>query len=440
MKNTLMQNPLSNIQSYQQSPVGIQGLIAQYLQQQQAPQQQSQQQAPDLSDSSQLSDFIQRLQDKGASSEQINGLVNQIQQNGGQLPNNDTVQGSEGTDTIATDNNTPQSQQQQSQQSPLSQQLNAVASGSGNVDYDALGNAYPTPRPMPQMSQQDLLLQALAKPNSGGAAGGLYDAMQAAKAQDLVQRQTLAQQLNQRDIGAFGAQTGLAEKAGQLAAEKARNDRELDNEQERTGIMQQNADAARYKPLGMDANGNAVVYDQKTGQTQTIPNVHPTQRGNTLGGNVSAAQEEQVKRSMREALNLDKNNQPTDEELPINGTDLVALKSAANTLLASGKAKSADEAVKMALGNVNLVPDKNNKTSIFGRATQRVIDDPSALSGIVNMNQPQTAPAVGGQASSSPDTSTQSMYARPKTKAELDALESGTKYINPANNAVYIKP
>lgn len=245
MTNPLMQNSLTGVQSAQQAPVGIPPALAAYFATQQQAQQQGAAQPQAPTDQSQLADYIRQLQDSGASNEQIQNMVGQVQSTG-QLPDQaqpDTLQGGDGGDQIAnsTGNDTisgadsnstiPQtfpnvSGASQPQQSPLSQALNQMASGQPNINYDQVGASYPQAQPLLQTSPLDSFSRAALKNSNAGNAASVFQAIQAGRQDQMNQQNAAIAQQNQQALGAYGSQVGIAEHAGTIAQEKARNDRE----------------------------------------------------------------------------------------------------------------------------------------------------------------------------------------------------------------------
>ncbi len=460
MKSSLMQNPLMAAQNYQQAPMGIPQQVAQFAQSQPF-QGQPVEQAPQTPDPSSLADYIKQLQDNGATTEQIQNIISQAQ-GGESQPQSDTMQGGSGTDTIEGGTGTTDAQNrppvasgsadQTASQSPLSQALNQMASGQGNINYDQVSGAYPTPRPMLQTSPLDSFANAALRNSNAGNVASVFQAIQAGKEDQMRQQNAAIAQQNQRDLGAFGATTGIAEKAGgiqaqmaQLAREKARDDNTARYQQGELGIRQQNADADKLKPLGTDSEGNAVLYNMKDGSIQKVPNVN---LGKPKGSGIpllSAAQEDQITKASHQLLGLDKSGQPIDSDtLPVRGTDLDKMESAAGILMATGQARTAKQAMDAVANQVKLVGDGSG---VFGGDKHRIIADTTPLDKIISMGAPQAAPNVtspagapetiptGGQLtvanpnSAAPSVATQPIA--PKSQQEYDALSSGTKYMAP---------
>lgn len=325
-------NPLAGIQSIQQSPSGIQGILAQYLQQQsQQPQQEAQ--------PSELGDYVRQLQDSGQySPDEIGAIIDQIRQNnsdtmsGGDGGNN-TLQGSAGNDALAQqygpslqeasaaqaqtpgagsaigmnpqqyasslpDDSMPQASPDVSgspqgaqspevvPQSPLNNALNTMASGKGNINYDQLVGSYPTPRPAVQQSLADLVQMqqeqhAADNSQNGGlsAVAGMMRDTGNAKALQIAQQNAVSQQLNQRDISAYNAAMEVAKNSGvtQNEANKIASDAAL-----KAAEAQKNtAEASFYtdtkgKRWKIDEkakgpNGEPIMYNEATGEAKVVP-------------------------------------------------------------------------------------------------------------------------------------------------------------------------
>lgn len=353
-----MTNPLTAAQSYQQAPLGIQQQIAQLAQaqaQQGAQQQQGQeaQQAQPSLDQSQLAAYIKQLQDSGASDDQINGVVQQIQNNSGQLPDqatppsqgdDSTVQGGTGSDTIANDmgNDTisggnddgtsqsaPNVSGAASQQSPLSQALNQMASGEGGINYDQVGGAYPKSQPLQQMSPLDSFASNALKGSNAGNIASIFKAVEGGRADQLAQQNAAIAQQNAQAQGAYNSQVGIAEKSGTFQSQRSKADQLADYRenqldmaqskldelvknnaskediaQQRADIAQQRADIAangggKNKPLSADIQKQLNlgldqfigVRDEKGNMLDSSKSIDPTQKNQILAAAASYLQQ-----------------------------------------------------------------------------------------------------------------------------------------------------
>lgn len=461
-----MTNPLTAAQSYQQAPLGIQQQMAQLAQaqaQQGAQQQQGQevQQAQPSLDQSQLAAYIKQLQDSGASDDQINGVVQQIQDNGGQLPDQATppsqgdgsmAQGGTGSDTVANDtgNDTisggndgaPQSAPNISgaapQQSPLSQALNQMASGQGGINYDQVGEAYPKSQPLQQMSPLDSFASNALKGSNAGNIASIFKAVEGGRADQLAQQNAAIAQQNAQALGAYGSQVGIAKEAGTLQSQKRTNDRMATNEEKRTDIMQQNADADKLKPLGTDKDGNAVLYNVKDGTIQTVPNVNIGKP--TASKPLSADIQKQLNLGLDQFLGTrDSKGNTIPDGKDIDPTQKNQILSAAAIYLQQNPNVGAQGAIghiiTEKLGGVDNIQDATSPW--FGKKTPRMFPA-DKVQGLVGSATPQTAPDVsGGAPASAPATSgeddnftpTKNGMPAPDSKSAYDALPSGTKYV-----------
>ena len=374
-------NPFSSIQPVQRTPLGVSDSTAQLFQQQQQAQQEP--------DQSQFSDYIRQLQDSGASNEQIQAIVQQMQS--GNTPPVNPV----GSNVPMGTDQSPM----ESGQSQLSQILNKLAAGKGDINYDQLSSAYPTPRAPIVQDKQQLISNALMgnKDMSGTGVGGLIgQATASANQQQAAQRQAYQDELNKRDLGAYMANIGIAEKSGGLQSQ-ARQAENLEKYRgEQIGLERQKMNMENLTPLGMDAEGNTVLFDRKTGNTKVVPNV-TLGRGGAGGKPLSGVAEAQLRLGLDHLLGVrDAKGNIKDEEADIDPTQKNAILSAAEVYLQQnpmvGYQGAIGHVINEKLGGVDTIQDAESKW--FGKDTPRMFpaDKISGLSSKAPNVMPNEAP------------------------------------------------
>lgn len=364
ISNLLRPNAATGVQSYQQAPAGIQGLLSQLGLSQGAQQQGGQ----DLSqlDPQQLSELLQSLQQNG----QVSGNPTQddVRDAVNGSSGADTAIGGTGSDTIS--NTASDAQGSAPQPGGISDMLNQIASGKGGVNYDALRNSYPTPQsPLSVATPDQLDALAQVQVHQGSGEGGISALMrqaQTAKAlgvqQQMAQQNAMAQAQNAAAVNSYNSTTGLAEKAGSIQAELARvaqeklRDTNMANYQQgELGVRQQQADRERLRPLGVDADGNTILYDQNTGTTTTVPGVK------TAVKPLDAAKQGQIVKGINDLLTTKDEDGKVESVIPLDPTQKSTITALAGKLYQSGKAVNAADAVNQvvdSLGGLDALQEK----------------------------------------------------------------------------------
>lgn len=354
----LKANALSGVQSYQQAPSTIQALLAQAGTA--TPAQQPQEQDVSQLDPQQLSDLIQSLQQDGnlptnPSQQDVQSAANDTMSSGS---SQDSLVGSGGDDSMPT-------AQGDAGPSSINDILNNFSAGKGNVDYQGLSNAYPTPRsPLNNMTpdQIEAIAESQTKPGAGESAGytlsrqaTLGRALTAQ--QDVAQQNAMAQALNSRDVNAYNAMTGMANKEGVLQNDNAKTDEEkvrdantAKYQQGELGIRQLLADRERLRPLGVDADGNTILYDQNTGKTTTVPGVQKSI--GAAAKPLDAAKQTQINKSLGDLLSTRDEDGKVTGSIPLDSTQKLTIAAAAGKLYQAGKAATAADAVGQIVGSL----------------------------------------------------------------------------------------
>lgn len=406
MTNPLMQNSLTGVQSAQQAPVGIPPALAAYFATQQQAQQQAAAQPQAPTDQSQLADYIRQLQDSGASNEQIQNMVGQVQSTG-QLPDQaqpDTLQGGDGGDQIAnsTGNDTisgadsnstiPQtspnvSGASQPQQSPLSQALNQMASGQPNINYDQVGASYPKAQPLLQTSPLDSFSRAALKNSNAGNAASVFQAVQAGRQDQMNQQNAAIAQQNQQALGAYGSQVGIAEKAGNIQSNRAKTDQMADYRENQLDMAQSKLDEAIKNNASKED-----IAQQRADIAQQRADIAAS--GGSKNKPLSADIQKQISLGLDQFLGTrdSKGNtlDPTKDIDPTQKNQILA--SAASYLQQNpnvGAQGAIGHVINDQLGGIKGIQDA--KSPLFGTNTPRMFPD-AAMQKIT----PQSAPDVSG--------------------------------------------
>lgn len=367
ISNLLRSNAASGVQSYQQAPSGIQGLLSQLGLSQGAQQQGGQ----DLSqlDPQQLSELIQNLQQNG----QVSGNPTQddVQDAISGSAGADTLVGGSGADAIA---NTPA----QAQSGGISDMLNKLASGSGGIDYDALRSAYPTPQSALSVAtpdQLDALAQAQVHQGSGESGGSaLMRQSQAANAlgiqQQMAQQNAMAQAQNAAAVNSYNSTAGLAEKAGTIQAEAQKN--ALTAALQPSEIAKNEAIAAYNNDVrGQNhgwlldqnrtgPNGEPVLINRDTGQTKLADT--PT-IGSMVTKPLDAAKQGAIVKGINDLLTTKDEEGKVESVIPLDPAQKTTITALAGKLYQSGKAANAADAVDQVVNSLGGLDALQEKTT-----------------------------------------------------------------------------
>lgn len=435
------QNPLSGMQAIQQAPGGIPPALAQYFQQQQELQAQQQQQASPM-DQSQLADYIKQLQANGASPDQLQGVVQQIQQNGGQVPQqSDTMQGGSGADTIGGGSGNG------SQMSPFSRQLNAVASGQGDVNYDQISGAYPTPRAPIVQDQRQLISNALMANHSmdGSSLGAMIGQATAAANQTQAQQKADYQkQLDARDLGAYQDAIKVAQEGGRTESSRAKTDQMADYRENQLNMAQAKLDeaiknnASKQDIAQQKADIAQQLADIKALTNKTKPLSADLQKQLTLGLDQFIG----VRDAKGNTLDIEKDIDPTQKNNILSASAMY-LQQNPNV----GVQGALGHVINEKLGGVGNIQDATSPW--IGKKTPRMFSA-DKISGLNATGVPQAAPNVSGaqqtvsnggdnQISPASLTPMKDGVAAPRSQAEYADLPSGTKFVDP-NGKIRTKP
>lgn len=410
----LKANALSGTQSYQQTPSTIQALLAQAGTP--SPAQQPQQQDVSQLDPQQLSDLIQSLQQNGnlppnPTQDDVQSAASTMSGGSSQ----DSVVGSGGNDSMSG------SQGDSSQASPssINDILNNFSAGKGNVDYQGLSNAYPTPRsPLNNMTpdQLDAMAQNMVHQGSGESGfSALMRQSQTAKAlgaqQDVAQKNAMSQALNTRDVNAYDSINGMANKEGILQNDNAKNEEIAKYHQGELGIKSAELAQGRYKPLGMTPDGHAIMYDSKTGTTIDGGVVNTDLRADRAKGGIAAAakpldaaKQTQITKGINEYLATRDEEGKITGSIPLDSTQRVGIAAAAGKLYQSGRASTAADAVDQVMDKLGGIPALTDQEtprtgimSMFGNKSTGMKEFPAAsISQLAGIGS--TSPAATGGA------------------------------------------
>lgn len=366
ISSLLQPSALSGVQSYQQPPSTIQALLAQSGAQ--TPADQPQQDVSQL-DPQQLSDLIQSLQQNGElppdpSQQDVQSAANDTMSSGS---SQDSVVGASGDNTISGGDS-------QNAPSSINDILNNFSAGKGNVDYQGLRDAYPTPQsPLNNMSPDQLRAVAESQnqphPGESGASTLIRQGIAAqalGAAQDVAQKNAMAQALNSRDVNAYNSMTGMAEKEGtiqdalaRVKEEGVRDQNTASFQQGELGIRGAELAQGRYKPLGMTPDGHAIMYDSKTGTTIDGGVVNTDLRADRANGGIAAAakpldaaKQSQISKSLSDLLSTRDEDGKVTGSIPLDSTQKLTIAAAAGKLYQAGKAATAADAVGQVVGSL----------------------------------------------------------------------------------------
>lgn len=347
-------------------------------------------------------------------------LIQQLQQGGANTNGQNAVQGSPGSDPIAS--GTPDGQAQSSAPQSLQDALTNMASGQGGVDYNAIQNSYPRSQMQEPQSIDALRSQFLRNDPSDSIGGALNKARGYAEDTQRAQQGAIIAQQNKDNLAAYQAAFSAAQQAGKtqheaaaLAEEAVRDKNNATYQQGQLSIGQQNADTNaqlkdaqagyyanikgqtnEWEPLKgqTTSDGHLILVNKKTGETKVDRSLNLK---NLITRPLDAAKQKAITNSLNDLLS--EKNEDTGKMMPFpfDTDQKEKIKAEAARRYQSGDAASAPEAVTSVindLGGLGALIDQTKPGRWYGtnKTGLRQFPDISSIAGKV------AAPATIGDA------------------------------------------